>query len=255
MLTEVAGRRTVDNKTGRSTLIIARKDFLVDGIVGILNTGTIAGKVTCISPGEPCMRFFAGNPPDFLLVQDDARPDSMEEFIRALASGFPGMHVLVFGQSMPDDYLQRILQAGASGYFNQNMNAGHILAGLEAVSNGQYWAERHILERFVGDRSMIDGIHARIRRLDERLSLREAEVLELVLLGLSTGDIAQRIYLSPQGVKAHLTTLFRKFDVKNRSQLILRVLDEVSPVESITGLLREGLQACRQPVQRVAGQR
>ena len=77
-------------------------------------------------------------------------------------------------------------------------------------------------------------------------------MLELVLQGLSTGEIAGRIFLSTQGVKAHLTTLFRKFNVKNRSQLILSALDEVSPVDSITGLFQQGLQAFRQPEQQSA---
>jgi hypothetical protein len=53
------------------------------------------------------------------------------------------------------------------------------------------------------------------------------------------------VFLSHQGVKAHLTTLFRKFAVKNRSQLILRVVDEVTPVDSISRLVREGLQDTR----------
>jgi DNA-binding CsgD family transcriptional regulator len=81
--------------------------------------------------------------------------------------------------------------------------------------------------------------------LSRRLTNREAEVLSLVMTGLSTSEIAERIFLSHQGVKAHLTTLFRKFEVKNRSQLILRALDEVSPVDSITRLVQDGLQASR----------
>jgi DNA-binding CsgD family transcriptional regulator len=88
--------------------------------------------------------------------------------------------------------------------------------------------------------------------LGERLTTRELEVLELVLQGLSTREIAERIFLSHQGVKAHLTTLFRKFNVKNRSQLILSALDEVSPVESITGIFQQGLHAYRKPVQKIA---
>lgn len=254
MLTQIKGRPVPDSRAGGKTLIIARQDFLVDGIVHILGNSEVVGNVTCISPGEPCMRHFVGNPPDFLLVQDDAKPSSMEDFIRGLAGSFPDMRILVFGQSMKDDYLYRIIQAGAHGYFNEKMNAEHILKGLKVVSNGHYWVERHILERFIGNRSMLDGIQERIQRLDDRLTLREAEVLELVLLGLSTGEIAERIFLSTQGVKAHLTTLFRKFEVKNRSQLILTVLDEVSPVDSITGLLREGLRECRLQPQRVAAQ-
>ncbi len=247
--------RVTGGKISNKTLIIARQDFFVDGIVRILNTSTIAGNIVCVSPGEPCMRHFVGSPPSFLLIQEDSRPEPVEDFIRGMVKGFPDMHVLVFGQSMPDDYLYRIIQAGAHGYFNEKMNAGHILMGLEAVSNGHYWAERHIMERFISDQSLLDGIQDRVRNLDERLTVREAEVLELIMQGLSTGEIAECIFLSNQGVKAHLTTLFRKFNVKNRSQLILAVLDEVSPVESITGLFRQGLQDCRQSEQQIAAQR
>jgi DNA-binding NarL/FixJ family response regulator len=255
MSNRVADRHITGGKAGNKTLIIARQDFFVDGIVRILNTSPIAGNIVCVSPGEPCMRHFVGNPPDFLLIQENAKPEPFEDFIREMVTGFPGLHLLVFGQSMPDDYLHRVIQAGAHGYFNEKMNAEHILMGLETISNGQYWVERHIMERFISERSMIKGIQGRIRRLDDRLTLREAEVLELILQGFSTGEMAERIFLSNQGVKAHLTTLFRKFNVKNRSQLILAVLDEVSPVESITGLVLQGLRDCRQPEQRVAAQR
>ena len=110
------------------------------------------------------------------------------------------------------------------------------------------------MERLISDQSLLDTIQCRVRRLDGRLTLREAEVLELILQGLSTGEIAERIFLSNQGVKAHLTTLFRKFDVKNRSQLILAVLDEVGPVEGITALVCQSLQECRQPQPQAAAQ-
>lgn len=255
MLTRLADRQAADVKVTNKTLIIARKDFFVDGIVRILNGGTIAGNIVCVSPGEPCMRHFVGSPPDFLLIQENAKPEPFEDFIREMVSGFPGMRLLVFGQSMSDDYLHRIIHAGAHGYFNEKMNAGHILKGLEVVRSGRYWVERHIMERFISDRSMLDGIQGRVSRLGERLTQREAEVLELILEGLSTGEIAERIFLSNQGVKAHLTTLFRKFNVKNRSQLILAVLDEASPVQSIAGLVRECLQDSRQQEQQLAAQR
>jgi DNA-binding NarL/FixJ family response regulator len=255
MLNRLADKRVADKTVSNRTLIIARHDFFVDGIMSILNAGTIAGDIVCVSPGEPCMRHFVGSPPDFLLIQENAKPEPFEDFVREMVNGFPGMRLLVFGESMSDDYLHRIIQAGAHGYFNEKMNAEHILMGLEAVSAGRYWVERHIMERFISDRSMLDGIQGRVCRLGDRLTQREAEVLELILHGLSTGEIAERIFLSSQGVKAHLTTLFRKFNVKNRSQLILSVLDEISPVESISRMIRENLRDYRQPEQQIAAQR
>ncbi len=245
-------RLQAGGKPANKTLIIARRDFFVDGIVRILKTSNVAGSIVCVSPGEPCMKHFVGHIPAFLLIQENAKPEPFEDFVREMVDGFPDMRLLIFGQSMSDDYLYRIIRAGAHGYFNEKMNADHILMALSAVSNGQFWIERHILERFINARSLQDSIYTRARLIGERLTNRELEVLELVLQGLSTGEIAARIFLSHQGVKAHLTTLFRKFNVKNRPQLILSAVDEVSPVESITSIFQQGLQAYRQPEQKIS---
>lgn len=233
--------------TRNKTLIVARQDYFVDGIVRLLKSTPTAGTIVCVEPGEPCTRHFVGGHPDFLLIQDNAKPEPFDEFIREMVEGFPGMRLLVFGQSMSDDYLYRLIQAGAHGYFNEKMTGEHIIQALDAVSRNEYWIERRIMQRFITEQSLLNDIAGRVRVLGERLTPREVEVLELVLQGLSTGEIAERIFLSHQGVKAHLTALFRKFKVKNRSQLILSALDEVSPVESITGLFQQGLQAFRQP--------
>ena len=240
------------NGFGNRTMIVARQDFFVDGIVRILKTSRIAGKIVCVSPGEPCMKYFVGEAPDFLLIQENAKPEPFEDFIREMVEGFPTMKLLVFGQFMSDDYLYRIVKAGAHGYFNEKMTGEQILKALDAVSNGKLWVERHIMERFINAHALHESIHSKVRVLGKRLTQRELEVLELVLQGLSTGEIAERIFLSHQGVKAHLTTLFRKFNVKNRPQLILSALDEVSPVDSITDLFQQSLQACRLPDQKVA---
>jgi len=234
------------------TLIVARLDFFVDGIIRLLKTSHIAGTITCVEPGDPCTRHFTGEPPDFLLIQENARPEPFDEFIREMAEAFPDMRLLVFGQFMSDEYLYRLVRAGVHGYFNEKMSGEHILKALDVVSQGEYWIERRIMQRFITQHSMLNDISNRVRELGARLTPREVEVLELVLEGLSTGEIAERIFLSNQGVKAHLTTLFRKFKVKNRSQLILSALDEVSPVESITGLFQQGLQSFRQPEQQTA---
>ena len=227
-------------------LIIAHRDLLVDGIIRTLESVEEEVQVTCVEPGEPCTRHFAGEYPDLLLLQDKSKPGEFEDFVREMVEGFPEMRLFVFGHSMSEDRLYRVIQAGAHGYINDKMNSEHMINALTAVRNGGYWVERHIMERFITDRSLVEGVQSRVMALSERLTSREIEVLELIMKGLTTREIAERVFLSDQGVKAHLTTLFRKFDAKNRSQLILRALDEViSPVESITGLMQQGLQTAR----------
>ncbi|MDX1697078.1 MAG: response regulator transcription factor [Thiohalobacterales bacterium] len=234
-----------DEPRSTRVLIIASRDLFVDGIIRILESSRDDVHVTCIPPGEPCSSYFTGESPDLLLLQDKSRPEPFEDFIRETVEGFPELRLLVFGQTLADDYLYRIIHAGAHGYINDRMKGEHMLEAIETVMGGHYWVERHIMERFIVDSALVDGVNSRMQLMGQRLTNREAEVLGLVLKGLSTNEIAERIFLSHQGVKAHLTTLFRKFGVRNRPQLILRAVDEASPVESITGLMREGLEAAR----------
>ena len=226
-------------------LMIAHRDLVVGGIIRLLESGENDVTVTCVTPDEPCTRYFTGESPDLLLLQQKSIPEPFEDYVREMVEGFPGMRLLIFGQTMSEDYLYRVIHAGVHGYINEKMSDEHVIAAINAVGDGRYWIERHIMERFIADCSMVDGIQARVQSMSHRLTNRETEVLALVMQGLSTSEIAERVFLSHQGVKAHLTTLFRKFDVKNRSQLILRALDEVAPVDSITGLMQQGLQAAR----------
>lgn len=234
-----------DVTEGCRILMIANRDLFAGGIIRLLEATEDDVTLTCLAPGEPCSRYFSGEYPDLLLLQHTSIPEPFEDFLRELVEGFPGLRLLIFGQAMSDDYLYRVIRAGAHGYINDKMNDHHVIEAIGAVRDGRYWVERHLMERFIADSSLVDGIHARVHSMSHRLTRRETEVLGLIMMGLSTSEIAERVFLSHQGVKAHLTTLFRKFGVRNRSQLILRTLDEVTPVDSITGLVRKGLQAAR----------
>jgi DNA-binding NarL/FixJ family response regulator len=223
-------------------LIIGQPGSHVDRVKQVLESADELFEVSCITPVEPCSRYFVEGHPDILLIQDNARPGQFEDFLAEMVTGYDAMRVIVFGQSMSDDYLFRIVDAGVHGYINEHMNGEHILGAVKAVMAGKYWVERHVMEMFIASRSIRDHMRTRITALGERLTNRETEVLSLVMEGLSTSEIADKIFLSHQGVKAHLTTLFRKFNVRNRPQLILSALDEVSPVNRMTKLVQQELQ-------------
>jgi DNA-binding NarL/FixJ family response regulator len=62
-------------------------------------------------------------------------------------------------------------------------------------------------------------------------SYREKQVLELVLAGLTNGEIAGRLYLSESTVKSHLASSFRKLGVSSRVEAARRVLDPDSGLD------------------------
>lgn len=63
------------------------------------------------------------------------------------------------------------------------------------------------------------------------LTARQQQILSLLVLGLSNGVIAQRLYLTESTVKTHLTTIFRKLGVRSRKEAIDLILDPASGLE------------------------
>ncbi len=233
------------DQTVYQLLIIAKADFAVDGMVSLLEKYQQKYMVSVLDPEHYGLEQVLSLCPDVLLLNTNATTAPIDDYIHEVHSVCKTTNVLLFGQGMDDNYLYTALRAGAKGYLNEKMRGDHLTTALDTVLNDGYWAERHILCRFISDKSAHDKIESNVTAMSQRLTNRESEVLELILEGMTTNEIADRICLSHQGVKAHLTNLFRKFEVKNRSQLILTVLDEISPVQDFSDLVEKGLQTYR----------
>jgi DNA-binding NarL/FixJ family response regulator len=128
----------------------------------------------------------------------------------------------------------RLVRAGAHGYLTDDMNGEHLVRAVEVVDRGGLWIERHILDRlFLEQRDTArfvgEAVSEKACKLRESLTRREAQILVLVMHGLSVKELAREVCLSEQGVKVHLSRLFARFDVHNRSQLILAVMRQLAP--------------------------
>ncbi len=226
--------------------IVGHQDFSLDGLATMIENQNKNVRVFCIEPDEKCLNNLITSNPNCLLIQNDSLPQSFERFIHTLLDHLPGIRILVFGKGMDDDHLYQLVRAGAHGYVNEHMDAEHFCHALNSVLNGNNWIERHILEHFVTSRQSFDELlecqlAGRIEVLCEQLTRRETEILREVIKGLAIKQIAEQVHLSHQGVKMHLAKLFKKFDVRNRNQLILAVFDKMSPTENLSALLCRGL--------------
>jgi DNA-binding NarL/FixJ family response regulator len=249
----VSELKTVDTRvdSGLRIFILARQDFLVDRMFSILSRQEQNYLVSCVEPGDSCVARFEAASPDVLLLHKDAIEPPLDQFIQNIRTHYPDMRILIFGQGLDDNYLYGAVRAGIHGYVNEQMTGDHVVHAVQTVYHGGNWYERRIMERFVSERVELDAFVKRrfrqnVSALAERLTRRETEVLREVVKGLSIKEIAEQIHLSTQGVKAHLAKLFRKFEVTNRSQLILKVFDLAAPVEDAAVILQESL-GCEDP--------
>lgn len=235
----------------RSTIFVAAKpDFSVEGLVRILSDSAENEVVACVEPSESCWHKLRVVRPDVLLLHYLAIAPSIQEFFGRIAEAAPGAKVIVFGQHMDDVFLFNIIRAGASGYINENMSGNNLLHAVREVQAGRLWVERRVLEKiaqaaFDVERTLENSIIANIDAVHKILSRRETAVFRLVLEGLATKEIADTLHLSEQSVKLHLGRIFKKFQVTNRSQLILQAFSKICPVSNVYRLIRMTLDRRR----------
>jgi DNA-binding NarL/FixJ family response regulator len=154
-----------------------------------------------------------------LVISEIALPDkSGLELIKDIKAIRPGLPVLVISMQDEAFHAERALRAGARGYITKHESAEELMNAIRRILDGKIYVSKrissHILE------TSLAGNARPVRSSIEQLSDREFEVFELIGQGLSTDDIAKRLYLSVKTVQVHRANAKRKLHLKTSSKLI-----------------------------------
>ena len=164
--------------------------------------------------------------PDVALL-DIHMPGNGITAAREITRTLPGTAVVMLTASAEDDDLFDSLRAGASGYLLKDTDPDLLVDELCTVLAGEPAMSRRLVGRIMEEfRSPAAPRFARRSRASAKLSAREWEVMELLGQGLSTDEVAKRLFVSPTTVRVHVSGVLRKLRVKDR--------------ESAFKLLREG---------------
>lgn len=128
------------------------------------------------------------------------------EGIRARAPRAP---ILVLTTYPGDSQALRALKAGANGYLLKSCIRRELIDAIRAVHAGRRPISAEIAQEIAA--------HA----LDERLTDREVAILKLVAEGHPNKQVAWRLQVSTDTVKAHLKNIFAKLDVNDRTQAVI----------------------------------
>ena len=135
-----------------------------------------------------------------------------------LRTEWPDARVLVLSMVDNERAIGQVLAAGARGYILKNAGHDEILVGVRAVAAG-----RRFLCSELG-LSMLDKLLAGLPEPTTKptggLSPREREILQLVADGLTTAQIADKLFTSPRTVETHRQNIMEKTGAKNTASLI-----------------------------------
>ncbi len=137
-----------------------------------------------------------------------------------LVRRYPSMRVLMISSFGDEESIVRAMKAGASGYLLKDADSEEILRAIYLAGSGYSLLHPRVVDR------ILPGAGSQPEGSDTLRSLtpREREVLDLMADGLSNREIAERLFLSEKTVKTHISNIFSKLQVRDRSQAILYAL-------------------------------
>ncbi|MCK5721119.1 MAG: response regulator transcription factor, partial [Gammaproteobacteria bacterium] len=137
----------------------------------------------------------------------------------------PGTKALMLTASKDETKILKSLKAGAKGYLSKNTTISGLIKAIKVVNKGQLWVERELVARyFNGDITADMGREGRQEKMKEVLTLREQDVLRLLLKGSTNKEIANDLFISEKTVKSHLNKIFKKLNVSRRLDAILTAI-------------------------------
>lgn len=131
---------------------------------------------------------------------------------------YPETKVLILSMYDDDEYVQQVIQAGASGYLLKGMAADDLILAIREVHAGSSFLNPAVAAKLIQDYvRRVRGDHA---EGDEPLTVREREVLKLIAEGNTNQEIADVLYLSRKTVESHRANIMRKLDLHDVTELV-----------------------------------
>lgn len=165
---------------------------------------------------------------DLVILGQDMDATGYEHAVQSVHVRFPEAQVVLYAQRPSRGLVGDALRCGASGVIPKHASYEVILNALKLILAGDIYvpAVRPQMTPASIHSSPQEALKPPFSGLDERLSEREAEVLDLVVAGLSNKVIASRLQIAESTVKVHVSSILRLFNVNSRTQISYQVMRE-----------------------------
>lgn len=148
------------------------------------------------------------------------------EAIRSICAESPSVNIIAL-TSFPDAQLiKQALRAGARGFLYKDVSADELINAIRQVHIGQTALDSDILSILMSKTVPVEKSEWREDHGDVKLSPREKDVLNLLVQGKSTKEIALTLHIQPSTVKQALSGLYQKLGANNRTEAVSIALRE-----------------------------
>lgn len=189
--------------------------MLAEGLTLSINKSNVAKVTGTSSSLAQCRKALAAEIPDLLLLDISLPDGSGVDFCTEARQKYPNMKILILTTHDEYSIAKRVMDNGASGYILKNAMSEEVITGIETVMNGKI---------FLCDE--IDVLMKKRSKNPVWLTVREQELLRLIIDGYTNQEIADKMFLSIETIKTYRKNLLLKLGAKNSMVLVKMALEQ-----------------------------
>ena len=192
---------------------------LIDGSPGL----TVVGEASSYAEA---LDLFARCETDIAVIDLSLDDGNGLEVLADLRAHHPKVRSIVFSIHDAELYAPRALKAGAAGFVSKTQPVGEVLVAIRALADGRIYVAPEVAQRIL--RRMSNGAETVSGGSVDLLSNRELQVFEFIGRGLTTGEIARALHLSPKTVETHRQRIKGKLGIDSGTKLLIRAAQWVA---------------------------
>lgn len=187
--------------------------LLLEGLKNILGNSSTIDVVDCFKNVSEMNEGLAKQAVDILLLDINLADTNSIELIKPIKKKYSNLRIIILSVHNELPVINSTLAEGALGYIQKNASVSEILEGITAVYDGEQFLCSQT--QSVLKKKSADGLNQ-----VPKLTRREKEILAEAAKGLTTNQMAEKLFISPHTVESHRKNLIEKFQTSNLSSAI-----------------------------------
>ncbi len=214
-----------DNREFRNNLKILLQLYSENNLLKL----KVIADTDSLAKGKPIIEKYK---PQILLLDLELQQGSGLDILKYLSKNHCQTKTLILSAHEEKEMIFQAMSLGAKGYIFKPNIVSQLLEAINRIINSEIYLPPEaatgfflFFKNYVSNFSEVEALE-NCQNNDYHLTHREKDVLGYLVQGLSNEEIAQELYVTIATVKAHLSSIFSKFCVKNRTQAIVMALKE-----------------------------
>jgi len=167
--------------------------------------------------GDEAIRLARKEKPDVILMDINMPGTNGLQAIKTIREENEFSKIIVLTIHDDREYLFKALQMGAQGYVLKDAESQVLVNAIRSIYNGDSYIQPNMTKELVREFYRVTR-YEKPKDETSNLTAREIEVLELIAEGMLNKEIARTLYISEKTVKNHVSNIFRKLNVSDRTQ-------------------------------------